>query len=124
MTSHRLSKLKYGLAISLALSAPSLAHADQIILDTWTGASIGSYDITGYFQYDVNTNSIVSDTTAITPISGTSPLYWPGCAAGACGLTAAAPNAFGQEVTIGAVAALIPTTPSPLSGVPYVFLLH
>jgi hypothetical protein len=79
MASRLHSSLKYGLAISLALIAPSVAHADVFTVDTWTGASIGTHTITGAFTYDATTNSVVAgtDTTAISGV----------CTSGTCGLS-------------------------------------
>ena len=68
-----LSIVKYGLALSLALIAPSLARADTLTLDTWTNASINGYAITGSFIYDATTKTIVSDSTRISNLCGVSP---------------------------------------------------
>jgi hypothetical protein len=76
MASHLISNLKYGLAISLALMAPRLAHADTLTLDTWSNASINGYAISGSFVYDATNNSIVSDSTTISGL----------CSFPACGL--------------------------------------
>ncbi|MFY9655204.1 MAG: hypothetical protein WAK01_01255 [Methylocystis sp.] len=67
-----LSLVRYGLALSLALVAPSLARADTFTLDTWRNASINGYAITGSFIYDASTKTIVSDSTKISNLCGVS----------------------------------------------------
>jgi len=84
------SKLKYGLAISLALIAPSLGHADVLTLDTWSNASVNGNAISGSFLYDATTNSIVSgsDTTAIGGL----------CSSGTCHLSEFLPTTLNVGV--------------------------
>jgi hypothetical protein len=96
MASHSLSHLKYGLAISLALIAPSLAHANTLFVDTWTSnASAGGDAISGQLVYDATTNSIVSDTTAIAGV----------CASGACMLSPFNDPSNGSALDVGAATA-------------------
>ena len=64
--------VKYGLALSLALMASSLARADTFTLDTWSHASINGYAITGSFIYDAATKTILSDSTKIAGLCGVS----------------------------------------------------
>jgi len=95
------SKLKYGLAISLALITPCLAHADTLFVDTWSSnASINGEAVSGQFVYDATTNSISSDTTAIAGL----------CTSGTCLLSPFNPTAL----NVGAVA----SSPPVIAGEP------
>jgi hypothetical protein len=97
MACHSLSNLKYGLAISLALIAPSLAHADTLFVDTWSSnASAGGDAISGQLVYDATNNTIVSDTTAVAGV----------CTSGACLLTPFNDPSAGSALDVGAATAV------------------
>ncbi len=85
------------IAASLALIAPSLAHANTLFVDTWTSnASAGGDAISGQLVYDATTNSIVSDTTAIAGV----------CTSGACELSPFNDPSNGSALDVGAATAV------------------